>query len=170
MLLCHLTLAEPTMYLSMIGPDLLVVSVKCYAAPRGPGLVSSRCRATVKHAIGLCILVSQTKSLSLAQGGENSRQFGANSEQVAQLGHGRVATLPFHLYLHTVLMYVTKVMFSHRVGGKIENKLRLQVTELTGTSSVSSSTTETRHLVNTPGASGDGLCTSLHSTKLIQTN
>ena len=64
--------------------------------------------------------ISQTKSLSLAQGGENSRQFSANSEQVAQLGHGRVAMLPCHLYLRTVLMYVTKVMFSHRVGGKPE--------------------------------------------------
>ena len=90
-------------------------------APRGLGLVCSRCRATAKRAIGLCMLVSQTKSLSLAQGGENSRQFVVNSEQVAQLGHGRVATLPCHLYLHTVLMYVTKVMFSHRVGGKIRN-------------------------------------------------
>ena len=72
--------------------------------------------------------VSQTKSLSLAQGGENSRQFGANSEQVAQLGHGRVATLPCHLYLHTVLMYVTKVMFSHGVGRKPEQ------TEIAGNS------------------------------------
>ena len=90
-------------------------------APRGLGPVSSRCRATIKHAIGLCMSESQTKSLSLAQGGENSRQFGANSEQVAQLGHGRVATLPCHLYLRAVLMHVTKVMFSHRVGGKIRN-------------------------------------------------
>ena len=65
--------------------------------------------------------VSQMKSLSLAQGGENSYHFGANSEQVARLGHGRVATPPCHLYLRTVLMYVTKVMFSHRVGGKIRN-------------------------------------------------
>ena len=83
--------------------------------------MSSRCRATTKHAIGLCMSESQTKSLSLAQGGENSRQFGANSEQVAQLGHGRVATLLCHLYLHMVLMYVTKVVFSHRVGGKLRN-------------------------------------------------
>ena len=90
-------------------------------APKGLGPVSSRCRATTKHAIGLCMSESQTKRLSLAQGGENSRQFGANREEVAQLGHGRVATLPCHLYLRTVLMYVTKVMFSHRVGGKIRN-------------------------------------------------
>ena len=83
--------------------------------------MSSHCRATVKHAIGLCMSVSQTKSLSLAQGGENSRQFGANSEQVAQLGHGRVAMLPCHLYLCMVLMHVTKVMLSHRVGGKTRN-------------------------------------------------
>ena len=90
-------------------------------APKGLGPVSRRCRATIKHAIGLCMSESQTKSLSLAQGGEDSRQFGANSEQVAQLGHGRVATLPCHLCLRTVLMHVTWVMFSHRVGGKIRN-------------------------------------------------
>ena len=78
------------------------------------------------------------KSLSLAQGGKNSCKFGANSEQVAQLVHGQVATLPCHLYLCMVLMYVTKVMFSHRVGGKPEQ------TEIAG-----NRTTETRHLVNT---------------------
>ena len=87
-------------------------------APKGPGLVSSRCRATVTYAIGLCMLVSQMQSLSLAQEGENSHQFDANSEQVNQLGHGRVATLLCYLYLHMVLMYVTKVVCSHRVGGK----------------------------------------------------
>ena len=57
---------------------------------------------------------------------------------MAQLGHGRVASLPCHLYLRMVLMYVTKVVFSHRVGGKLKQ------TEVAG----NITDTETRHLVN----------------------